>query len=58
MEFFVNQFKLIVSFAFSVIVFSKSLLKLVSLISVVDRLTGFYMDCRVYWEHGLMGILT
>ena len=44
MEFLVNHFKLMLPFAFLVFVFSQPMLKLVSLISVVDRLTGFYMD--------------
>ena len=33
------------------------MLKQVSLIFVVDRLTGFYMNHRVYGEHGLMETL-
>ena len=33
------------------------MLKLASQISVVDRLTGFYTDYRVYGELGLMGTL-
>ena len=28
-----------------------------TLISVVDWITGFYMDCKVYENHSLMGTL-
>ena len=57
MELLVNPFKLMLPFSLLVIVFFKSMLKLASQISVVDWLTGFYTDYRVYGEHGFMGTL-